>query len=331
MTSSPTSRRRFLQISAAALSCASLGLPAAAAARADGVPLWRWRGIALGAAAEIRLHHPDGAVAKRLFARMEAEISRLEAIFSLYRSDSALARLNRDGGLQEPPFELVELLSLCRRLHETTEGAFDPSIQPLWAAYARGYAASSAGPDVQAIEAAQTRVGFDTIAFDPASVRLGRPGMALSLNGIAQGYITDAVTSLLRAEGMADILVNLGEIRARGSDNEETPGWEVTLDPCHDGNGERVAVLDQAVASSAVRGTTFDEAEMVGHILDPRTGRPADTGYRGASAIAPTCALADGLSTAALVMPARDLKAIRSAFPGTAIRVVSEAGKAIWL
>ena len=103
-------RRRFIAIAAAAT-----GLPFAAiragAAGAETAHLHRWSGIALGAAAQIVLHDPDGARARRLIARCVAEIDRLEDVFSLYRPESAIRRLNRDGRLAAPPLELVALLA----------------------------------------------------------------------------------------------------------------------------------------------------------------------------------------------------------------------------
>lgn len=320
-------RRRFLAISAAAMGLAAFPLAARAA-----VPVHRWRGIALGAAAEIRLVHPDKQTAETIFARAEAEIRRLEAIFSLYREDSALSQLNRAGKLETPPLDLVELLALSARLHEATGGAFDPSVQPLWRAYAEGFAASADGPDAEAIETARARVDFAAVRITPEAIHLGRAGMALTLNGIAQGFVTDRVSALLRAEGMSDILVDLGEIRANGS-NADGDGWDVTLDPDHAGAGpaERVRIRDRAVASSAGLGTTFDADRRVGHILDPRSGRPAVRGLRGASVIAASAALADGLSTAALVSGRDALAEALKAFPGTQARLVDDAGAVEWL
>ena len=94
----------------------------------------QWSGIALGAEAKIILDHPK---ADTLIAQAVAEISRLENIFSLYREDSQLSKLNTQGFLRLPAFEMVELLSICSRIHAQTLGAFDPTVQGLWALYAQ--------------------------------------------------------------------------------------------------------------------------------------------------------------------------------------------------
>jgi thiamine biosynthesis lipoprotein len=109
-------RRRLLTLAAAA------ALAPALPARAR--PIHQWRGVALGADASITLAHPD---APRIVERALAEIARLEGVFSLHRPDSALARLNATGHLAAPPFELLECLGLCGRVHAATGGAFSPS------------------------------------------------------------------------------------------------------------------------------------------------------------------------------------------------------------
>lgn len=293
-------RRRFLTIAAAAAAC--VGLPAGAA------PLTRWRGIALGAPASIHLAHPE---ADRLIAQALAEIARLEAVFSLHRPDSALARLNAAGRLEAPPFELLDCLSLCGAVHAASGGAFDPTVQPLWRLHAEAHAAGRAPTDGE-IKATLPRIGWAGVRSDPQAIAFVRPGMALTLNGVAQGFIADRVADLLAAEGLTDILVNTGEFRALGGHPEGGP-WPVRLD---DAAATPAPLRDRALASSGPLGTTFDAAGRVGHILDPRTGRPAPPRWRLVSVTAPRAGLADALSTAACLMDADGIEALIAQFPG---------------
>ena len=122
-------RRRFLSISAAALA-----IPGAASAGKSA----RWQGVALGAPASMILAGVTPRAARPVFAALEAELQRLERIFSLYHPDSALVRLNAQGRLDAPPPEMLDLLSLAGAIHEATGGAFDPTVQPLWQARATG-------------------------------------------------------------------------------------------------------------------------------------------------------------------------------------------------
>jgi thiamine biosynthesis lipoprotein len=283
----PITRRRLIAISAAMAL-----LPAAARAASGTARLWT--GQALGARASIRLDHPDGAA---IAARVMAEIDRLEDILSLYRPESALARLNREGHLAAPPFELLDCLSLAGAVHRASGGRFDPTVQPLWALWAE--AATRGGrPDEKAVGAARAIIGWDKVELDAAAITL-RPGMALTLNGIGQGYVADRVAALLEAEGLADILIDTGELRALGG-KPDGGEWPVRLE-----TGERLALRQRALATSAPLGTTFDQAGQDGHIFDPATGRPAPAEWRAVSISAPSAAIADALATAACLMPDR--------------------------
>ena len=293
-------RRRFLAIAAAAA-----GLPIAAVRAGAGTAhLHRWSGIALGAAAEIVLHDPDAASARRLIARCVAEIDRLEDVFSLYRSESAISRLNRDGRLAAPPLELVALLAEARTYAERTEGAFDVTVQPLWRLYAAHFARPGAdprGPGEAEHAKAQALVDYRAVEVEPAGVRFDRPGLAVTLNGIAQGYITDRVAALLQDAGMGDVLLDIGEVRALGRHPDGRP-WHVGLR--HAAEPETVArtvtLTDRAVATSAGIASPFDASGRHHHLFDPATGRPAP-GAGQVSVIAPRTTMADALSTALAV------------------------------
>ncbi|WP_050526700.1 FAD:protein FMN transferase [Pseudorhodobacter aquimaris] len=281
-----TTRRRFLCISAAAFA-----LPRALQA----APLYTWQGTALGARATLRLAHPD---AKAISAGVAAEISRLEDIFSLFRPNSALSRLNHTGALQMAPFELLECLSLASAVHASSEGRFDPTIQPLWAAYA---AASARGelPHESEITEARLLTGWENVTFDSSSIMM-QPGMALTLNGIAQGYIADRVAEMLKGKGLTNILIDTGEFRALGA-QPNGKAWPVKL-----AAGGEVPLVTRALATSAPLGTTFDGASQVGHILDPRSGLPTHMNWREITVSANSAALADALSTSACLFETRD-------------------------
>ncbi|MGQ7793766.1 FAD:protein FMN transferase [Faunimonas sp. B44] len=300
-------RRRFITIAAAAGALPLAGVRAAGAPTNDAVV---WRGSAMGAEASIRIDHPDRALADRLVSRAVAEIDRLEGIFSLYRGDSTLSRLNGAGIVENPPFEFLELMGTSLALARRSGGAFDPTVQPLFRLYADHFGTGGAdpdGPSDEAIAAALACVGHEGVVLDEASVRLARRGMAVTLNGIAQGYVTDRIAELLRREGLTSVLVDLGETRAIGRRGDGEP-WRAALGNPPDKNGvlldlplgdERGAF--PALATSAGLGTRFDPAGRHHHIFDPRTGRSAAR-HLAVAVAAPTAVLADGLSTALSVL-----------------------------
>lgn len=208
--------------------------------------------------------------------------------------------------LEAPPSELVELLTECRKYAELTDGAFDQTVQPLWRLFAAHFSraeADPAGPSQAGVEDALGRVGYQHLIFDRNRVVLARPGMGLTLNGIAQGYITDRVVDQLRAGGIERSLVDMGEIRALG-DHPEGRAWTVAItDPAGPGKVLRTAeIVNQAVATSAGVAFQFDALGRFNHIFDPRTGASAQL-HRSATVIMPTATAADALSTAFSLMP----------------------------
>lgn len=274
-------RRRFLAVTAAA--CAATRVTAA-------TPIATWRGRALGTVAEVRLVGIEKP--EPIFAGIEAELARIDRLFSLYRTDSALVRLNRLGHLADPDPAFLELLTLARSVHRATEGAFDPTVQPLFAFNAE-YAAAGRAPSPDEERRARAAVGFDDVVFDTGNVRFARPGMAMTLNGVAQGFATDRLAALLRAEGLRNVMVNAGEIAGLG-DGPSGAGWSVRLPD------RTLSLTDRAVATSRLDGTLIDPQRAVGHIFDPRGDRPLRLG--SVSVLHESAAFADALSTAAVVM-----------------------------
>ncbi|CAO3460535.1 FAD:protein FMN transferase (EC 2.7.1.180) @ FAD:protein FMN transferase NosX (EC 2.7.1.180) [Azospirillum argentinense] len=325
-----TTRRRFLGIAAAAAGLALLpgGL------RAAGAPVRTWRGVALGADSVLQLAHPDPAEADRLIALCLEEVARLERVFSLYRTDSALARLNRDGVLDAPPADLVRLLSEAAAFSRRTDGAFDPTVQPLWQLYAGHFArpgADPAGPPEAVLRAARELVDHRKLRVEPGRIAFAGRGMAVTLNGIAQGYVTDRVSERLRAEGMTDVLVDLGEIRALGHHPSGRP-WSVGLaDPLVDGrNAGTLEIADRAVATSGGYGTPFDPAGRFTHLFDPATGGCARE-WLAVTVLAPDATTADALSTALSVAPEARAAVLLDRFPGAAARLTRRDGSVLAL
>ncbi|RDD62059.1 FAD:protein FMN transferase [Ferruginivarius sediminum] len=297
-----TYSRREILIAAAATGAAALAGPAAA----SGNKVRRWRGTALGARAEIVVALDDSDAAERLVARARHEIERLEAVFSLHRPDSALSRLNRQGHLAPTPFELLDVLAVAWNLHEVTGGRFDPTIQPLWQVYADSYAEGRA-PEPAAVRHARSLTGLERVAFGADEIRFGKNGMALTLNGIAQGYITDRVAEMFRSAGLSCV-ISLGEQRALGSRPDGHP-WRAAVTAPDGRTLERVALSDKALATSAPSALRLSATEGRGHILDPGTGETPFPG-RIVSVLAERATVADGLSTAFALM---DTTAIRTA------------------
>jgi thiamine biosynthesis lipoprotein len=286
-------RRRFLSLSAAALA----PLPG----RAETVIEWQGRG--LGTALSLRLIGADPHQARRIFARIEAEVERIDSLASLHR-ESSLARLNRDGRLAWPSPDLLDLLTLAGQVHAATRGAFDPTVQPLWLA-------TASGTD---IGAARALVGWNRLRLSDEEIRLDH-GQALTLNGIAQGWAADRIAALLCAQGFAGALIDMGEIVALGQ-GPEAGAWPVAI---ASPDGSRLAdarLRNRALATSSPRGTLINGSP---HIIGPQGQLPI---WQTVSVSAPGAAVADALSTAFCLMDRPGIADALQRFPGARLEAL---------
>jgi len=214
---------------------------------------------------------------------------------SLFREDSALSRLNREGRIDDAPDDLLELLAVARRIAEASGGAFDATVQPLWRAWADAQREGRL-PTREAIAAARALVDWRGVVVEGRRVRLARPGMGVTLNGIAQGWAADRVRAVLADHGIAHALVDAGEYAMRGRDREGLR-WSLGLaDPIDESRlMARLLADGRCVATSSNAQLRFTADGRHHHILDPRTG-DSPPEVIGVTVAAPSGAVADALT-----------------------------------
>ena len=237
----------------------------------------------------------------------EAEIRRLEALFSIGSPDSEVSALNRagEGVLSEDGRAVV---SRALELHADTGGRFDITVLPLmelWGFTSGKYRVPSDGELAEILPA----VGADLLDYDPETGKLALcAGQAIDLGGIAKGYASQRVMELYRAAGVTSGLVSLGgNVQCLGARPDGSP-WRIGIQDPEGVSGAMAAVVevvDQAVITSGGYERYFvDEATGVNyrHILDPETGTPAESDLTSVTIVSPDGMLADGLSTALYIM-----------------------------
>lgn len=258
---------------------------------------------ALGSDVSLNVFHCDEAHAERAMSAAFQEFELIEQLMSLYRPESSLCRLNRDGILRRPHPYLIELLTTARTMSEQTHGAFDITVQPLWTLYAD---AKQAGrlPTQAEVDAARELVDWRKVEFDSTSIRLAAPGMAVTLNGVAQGFAADRVAKILREHGIEHALIDAGEL---GSVGTKPDGSDWTIGIQHPRLADSflsVAKLGgRCLSTSGDYETKFSEDFRHHHLFDPRTGR-SPTDFSSVSIAAATALEADVLSTAVFVLGA---------------------------
>jgi len=244
------------------------------------------------------------------------EVDSIEAVLTWFRDTSELSRVNREaaaGPVSVGPF-LFGLLALCRELHTLTGGAFDPASTALsrcWGFLDR----RPHRPTDEAIAEARARSGMDKVLLAEAgrSVRFTTPGVEISFGAVGKGWALDRIAASLVERGVRRALVSAGGSSQRGWGGE---AWELSLEP---GRQEiaRLFLRDAALSTSASGEQHFEaEGRRYGHVLDPRTGWPAE-GVRSATVVASDASISDALSTAFLVAGPALAEAVCAARPGT--------------
>ncbi|NUQ63663.1 MAG: FAD:protein FMN transferase [Pirellulales bacterium] len=274
-------------------------------------------------AAQFELFFNAGQYEADLEAALEALdlVESLEQQMTWFRDASELSRINRSAAHEPVEVEpgLFALLQRSLELSDQTGGAFDITAGPLWEVW--GFSRRS-GRIPTATELAQAResVGSHLVELDSAArtVHFRKPGVRLNLGSIGKGYALDRSAEILAEKGIGDYLFHGGQssvlargtnIEARLPQNDEgnpASGWTVGLrHPLR--RGDRLAQIrlrDQSLATSGTGVQFFwHQGKRYGHILDPRTGWPAE-GLLSATVVAPNATLSDALATAVFVMGA---------------------------
>lgn len=223
-------------------------------------------GFALGTKVSMAIRGPESALDAAY-----AELDLVEEVMSLYRPHSQLCVLNRDGVLLNPHPYLTTVMRHAVDLSAASNGAFDVTVQPLWT------------------HGSLDLVGWQGISLAHDRITL-RPGQAVTLNGIAQGFALDRVTAVLREHGVTEALLDTGEIGAFG--RARTIGIQ------HPQQAD--AFIDLAKLAGRCMATSGNYATR-DHIVEPRTGA-IPSHFQGVTIVASSGLEADGLSTACFVL-----------------------------
>jgi thiamine biosynthesis lipoprotein len=328
--SGTVTRRRALRIVAA-----MAGVPfmiAGVRATAPKGAFHSWHGSVLDAVSELTIWHTDAAFAERMISKVRREIARYERIFSLYRPDSEIARLNEAGKLTIPSSDLITVIEESRRLSALSSGAFDISVQPLWRLYeAHFWNHTDNSPDIlaRARDIAHALVDYRNIDSAPAAIGFLKSGMGITLNGIAQGYITDAIADMLRNEGFESAVVDLGEFRTLGRHPDGRP-WRLGIRDSRSAGavGRTIELENMALAVSGGYGTVFEPSGRFHHIFDPHSGASANN-LAQVAVIGPRATAADGLAKAIYVAGETRASGLLSAYPKTRAILTRPDGSSI--
>ncbi|MEZ5787960.1 MAG: FAD:protein FMN transferase [Xanthobacteraceae bacterium] len=316
MPEHPT-RRRVLTI----VGVTAAGLAAARARPLAAVTDYEWRGTAMGAEARMLFCGGSRRAISAAVRTAVAEIDRLEDALSLFRENSEVCRLNRDGILIDPSGDFRRALALGLEVARASGGLYDPTVQALWEAHVDWFAnqPEAALPPEAVIAAARARVDWRRVVLRPDRVMLDAGQQRITLNGLGQGFVTDRIADLLRGHGFAHVLVDLGEQRALGPRADGTP-WLVARP-----GSSAIELHDGALATSEGAGCVIGAGGRAHHLFDPRSGRSAVYWAR-VSVAHRSAAVADALSTAFYAASAAEITAVLESFSGAKAWATDRAG-----
>ncbi len=317
-----------LRLSAPALACSAL-FAACAPPRADddaartALTLQR---PAFGVMFEYELAGVPESDARSALEAAAKEVERVESLLSSWRNDSQLAQVNQSAAIAPVAVDplLFDVLTLALDAHEFTRGAFDPTIGPLMAVWGWRPNGEPRVPSDAELAAAEACVGVRHVIVDRARRTVGfdRAGVSLDLDGIAKGVAVDRAILVLRAHGVRSALVSGG-----GSSVACIGGPRKVAIAGPDGATLHVVeITDASVSTSGnwQRERTQDGVK-IGHLFDPRTGRPIDDDVVSVSVIAPTAAESDAWDTA-IAVGGSEAEAAANARSGLRVIVVRRGG-----
>jgi thiamine biosynthesis lipoprotein len=291
------------------------------------MPLFNTRFEAMASPCELQIWHDDELRARRAADAATAEVRRIEAKYSRYRTDSVTTRINAAAASHEIAIdsETAALLGYADQCYRLSEGRFDLTSGVL----RRVWDFRRSPPQVPAeadIAAAIARIGWRDVEWNERTVRLPRADMELDFGGIGKEYAADRAAAICRQHDIAHALVNLGgDVRAVGSQHDGSH-WRIAIahPRLNDAVVAGIELVDDAVATSGDYERYFEiDGQRYCHLLNARTGWPVSY-WQSVSVVAPLCVVAGSCASIAMLLEQEGETFLRS--QGVAYLAVSSDG-----
>lgn len=245
---------------------------------------------------------------ENLQEEIEAELRKVDDEFSMFNSQSLVARLNK-GEDPELTSTFCDVFELAHEVSEDTHGAFDITVAPLVNAWGFGFKHEQMPTKAQ-VDSLRQIIGYQYVELKGNRLTMKKPGIMLDFSAIAKGYGVDIVTQLLEHHDIKNFMVEIGgEITTRGINPERVP-WRIGVNkPNEDALNEShelqtiLNVTDKSMATSGnYRNFYVKEGKKYAHTIDPKTGYPVQHTLLSATVLADRCATADAYATSFMVM-----------------------------
>lgn len=258
--------------------------------------------LSMGTFVAITAIHPSRDEAEQAIGLAFLEIDRLNNMLTHYDKNSPVGAFNASGKIEVIPVEMQELVARSLYFNHETGGAFDITVKPIIDLYKASFADDKQPTEAQ-IDNTLKLVGCEDMHYQGGALVFGKSDMAITLDGIAKGYIADKASEVLRTNGVANHLINAGgDIRVSGS-AAQGKAWTVAIqDPAKRREyPEVITMRDGAIATSGSYECYYDKEMLFHHIVNGRTGHSPHLST-SVTIMAPTVMDADALATAVMVL-----------------------------
>lgn len=268
-------------------------------------------GSTMGTTWSVVLRPANAVDAATLQAQLQTRLDQINRLMSTYDPDSEVSRFNQQTGGDwfGVSAATAEVVALARQISVLTGGAFDISVGPLVELW--GFGANPRGeqaPTAEVLNRVLKQVGYQRLEMrqNPPALRKQEPRLQIDLSAVAKGYAVDELKGILEEQGLRDFIVEIGgELQISGERAFGEP-WRIAVEKPREGvrEVERVLLLkDTALATSGnYRNFYIENGQRYAHTIDPKSGRPIQHRLASVTVLDRSCARADALATALMVL-----------------------------
>jgi len=272
----------------------------------------KWTGNVLNNNVTLEIHSNKGKNNNIIFSQINNFITKADEVFNLQNPNSEIVLLNKNKEILNPSPYLIEVIKKSQIISEQTNGYFDITVQPLWNYYYKHFILEGnvAYPNNNNLKNLKNSINWKNVELKNNIIVL-KNNSSITLNGIAQGWITDKVVEIINNNNISNTLVDFGETYAAGNYENNRP-WNIELQSA-EGNNRIINLTNKAVATSSPSGTIFEPTKKYHHIFNPLTGL-SENKFDTVSIVSNKAWLSDSIATSALLLSKKELKVLCKKF-----------------
>jgi FAD:protein FMN transferase len=283
----------------------------------------------MGTFVTLVIYHPSQEKGQKLIEAAFLQMENMIHIFNRHEKGSPLSFLNRQGHISNPPPELLALLRRAREFHRRSQGLFDITIKPVLDLYEESFLLGGL-PASASLRESLSLVGFSNLTIGKKEVFFNRPGMGLTLDGLAKGTVIDKTIDFLKGKDIKHALVVAGgDLRVMGGRGSNTP-WQIAVYNPNTGRPikEGISLFKGALATSGCYFSYYDSLQAHFHVLSPESGN-SPPWASSATVLAPTAEEADALATSLMLLSPEQGISFINQYPHLAALIVTREGRLI--